>query len=115
MEIQAAVENIIHYSFANPQLLQEALTAEGASQSSRVISCGTKRLALVGDALLLIVGGRSRNEQVPEAVYSVVNRPRFSYYSQDRMCISYTGTVQLGRTNSTGGEVARKIRGSLYL
>ena len=55
MENQAAVENIISCSFANPQLLQEALTAESASQSSQVLSGGIKRLALVGDTLLRVV------------------------------------------------------------
>jgi ribonuclease-3 len=56
MENQAALENIIKYHFANPQLLQEALTAEGASQSSQgPAGNGNKRLALVGDALLRVV------------------------------------------------------------
>ena len=56
MENQAALENIIKYHFASPQLLQEALTAEGASQSSQgPAGKGNKRLALVGDTLLRVV------------------------------------------------------------
>jgi ribonuclease-3 len=49
------VETIIQYRFSNLDLLNEALLAAGASESSKHIQGdiqGNKRLALVGDTVL---------------------------------------------------------------
>jgi ribonuclease-3 len=55
---QQAIESILDYRFAKPQLLEEALQAAGSAMSDTSLTgdrYGNKRLALVGDAVIRLV------------------------------------------------------------